>query len=97
MVVVVSHWSLGSIPMSGASCIRRVIHWYHHSACSSEDTRVLCWILNQACSTARQTRAGTDALSGIEGCPRTDLISNTIVNYSLSSPMIRIELPVGVS
>ncbi len=29
--------------------------------------------------------------------PNANLISNTIVNYSLSSPMIRIELPVGVS
>lgn len=29
--------------------------------------------------------------------PNTDLISNTIINYSLSSPLIRIELPVGVS
>ncbi|MGD8990050.1 MAG: mechanosensitive ion channel [Desulfobacterales bacterium] len=29
--------------------------------------------------------------------PNSNLISNTIVNYSLSSPMIRIELPVGVS
>jgi small-conductance mechanosensitive channel len=29
--------------------------------------------------------------------PNSDLISNTIVNYSLSSPMIRIALPVGVS
>jgi small-conductance mechanosensitive channel len=29
--------------------------------------------------------------------PNSDLISKTIVNYSLSSPMIRIELPVGVS
>ena len=29
--------------------------------------------------------------------PNSDLISNTIINYSLSSPMIRIELPVGVS
>jgi len=29
--------------------------------------------------------------------PNTNLISNTIVNYSLSSPMIRIGLPVGVS
>jgi small-conductance mechanosensitive channel len=29
--------------------------------------------------------------------PNSDLISNTMVNYSLSSPMIRIELPVGVS
>lgn len=29
--------------------------------------------------------------------PNTDLISNTLVNYSLSSPLIRIELPVGVS
>ncbi len=29
--------------------------------------------------------------------PNADLISNTIVNYSLSSPMIRIGLPVGVS
>jgi small-conductance mechanosensitive channel len=29
--------------------------------------------------------------------PNGDLISNIIVNYSLSSPMIRIELPVGVS
>jgi small-conductance mechanosensitive channel len=29
--------------------------------------------------------------------PNSDLISNTIVNYSLSSPFIRIELPVGVS
>ncbi|UCF84313.1 MAG: mechanosensitive ion channel [Desulfobacteraceae bacterium] len=29
--------------------------------------------------------------------PNSELISNTIVNYSLSSPMIRIELPVGVS
>jgi len=29
--------------------------------------------------------------------PNSDLISNTIVNYSLSSPLIRIELPVGVS
>jgi small-conductance mechanosensitive channel len=29
--------------------------------------------------------------------PNSDLISNTIVNYSLSSPMIRIEVPVGVS
>jgi small-conductance mechanosensitive channel len=29
--------------------------------------------------------------------PNSELISKTIVNYSLSSPMIRIELPVGVS
>ena len=29
--------------------------------------------------------------------PNSDLISKTMVNYSLSSPMIRIELPVGVS
>ncbi|HEJ83763.1 MAG TPA: mechanosensitive ion channel [Desulfobacteraceae bacterium] len=29
--------------------------------------------------------------------PNSDLISSTIVNYSLSSPLIRIELPVGVS
>jgi small-conductance mechanosensitive channel len=29
--------------------------------------------------------------------PNSNLLSNTIVNYSLSSPMIRIELPVGVS
>ena len=29
--------------------------------------------------------------------PNLDLISKTTVNYSLSSPMIRIELPVGVS
>ncbi|UCD82301.1 MAG: mechanosensitive ion channel [Desulfobacterales bacterium] len=29
--------------------------------------------------------------------PNSNLISNTIVNYSLSSPMIRIALPVGVS
>ena len=29
--------------------------------------------------------------------PNSNLISNTIVNYSLSSPMIRIDLPVGVS
>ena len=29
--------------------------------------------------------------------PNSDLISKTIVNYSLSSPLIRIELPVGVS
>jgi len=29
--------------------------------------------------------------------PNANLISNTIVNYSLSSPMIRIEVPVGVS
>ncbi|MEJ2100927.1 MAG: mechanosensitive ion channel, partial [Desulfobacterales bacterium] len=29
--------------------------------------------------------------------PNSDLISKTIVNYSLSSPMIRMELPVGVS
>ena len=29
--------------------------------------------------------------------PNADLISKTTVNYSLSSPMIRIELPVGVS
>ncbi|NNL76174.1 MAG: mechanosensitive ion channel [Desulfobacterales bacterium] len=29
--------------------------------------------------------------------PNSDFISKTIVNYSLSSPMIRIELPVGVS
>jgi small-conductance mechanosensitive channel len=29
--------------------------------------------------------------------PNSDLISKTIINYSLSSPMIRIELPVGVS
>ncbi len=29
--------------------------------------------------------------------PNSNLISNTIVNYSLSSPLIRIELPVGVS
>ena len=29
--------------------------------------------------------------------PNSNLISNTIVNYSLSSPMIRIKLPVGVS
>jgi len=29
--------------------------------------------------------------------PNSDLISKTIVNYSLSSPMIRMQLPVGVS
>jgi len=29
--------------------------------------------------------------------PNSTLISNTIVNYSLSSPMIRVEIPVGVS
>jgi small-conductance mechanosensitive channel len=29
--------------------------------------------------------------------PNSDIISNTMVNYSLSSPLIRIELPVGVS
>jgi len=29
--------------------------------------------------------------------PNAKLISNTIVNYSLSSPMIRVEIPVGVS
>ncbi|MBW2434352.1 MAG: mechanosensitive ion channel [Deltaproteobacteria bacterium] len=29
--------------------------------------------------------------------PNSNLMSNIIVNYSLSSPMIRIELPVGVS
>jgi len=29
--------------------------------------------------------------------PNSDFISNTTVNFSLSSPMIRIELPVGVS
>jgi small-conductance mechanosensitive channel len=29
--------------------------------------------------------------------PNSNLISNTIVNYSLSSPLIRIEVPVGVS
>jgi small-conductance mechanosensitive channel len=29
--------------------------------------------------------------------PNSNIISNTMVNYSLSSPMIRIELPVGVS
>jgi len=29
--------------------------------------------------------------------PNSNLISNTIVNYSLSSPMIRLDLPVGVS
>ncbi|MDP2644970.1 MAG: mechanosensitive ion channel [Desulfobacterales bacterium] len=29
--------------------------------------------------------------------PNSNLISNTIVNYSLSSPMVRIDLPVGVS
>jgi len=29
--------------------------------------------------------------------PNADLISNVIVNYSLSSPMIRIRIPVGVS
>lgn len=29
--------------------------------------------------------------------PNSELISNIIVNYSLSSPEIRIELPVGVS
>jgi small-conductance mechanosensitive channel len=29
--------------------------------------------------------------------PNSNLISNTISNYSLSSPMIRIDLPVGVS
>jgi small-conductance mechanosensitive channel len=29
--------------------------------------------------------------------PNSNFISSTIVNYSLSSPMIRIELPVGVS
>ena len=28
--------------------------------------------------------------------PNSNIISNTIVNYSLSSPLIRIELPVGV-
>lgn len=29
--------------------------------------------------------------------PNSQLISNTIINYSLSSPMIRVEIPVGVS
>ncbi len=29
--------------------------------------------------------------------PNSDLISGIVVNYSLSSPMIRVELPVGVS
>jgi len=29
--------------------------------------------------------------------PNSNLVSNTIVNYSLSSPMIRINLPVGVA
>jgi len=29
--------------------------------------------------------------------PNSNLISNTIVNYSLASPLIRIDLPVGVS
>ena len=29
--------------------------------------------------------------------PNSNLISSTIVNYSLSSPMIRIDLPIGVS
>ena len=29
--------------------------------------------------------------------PNSNIISNTIVNYSLSSPLIRIELPVGAS
>ena len=29
--------------------------------------------------------------------PNADLISKTIVNYSLSSPLIRIAIPVGVS
>ena len=29
--------------------------------------------------------------------PNSNIISNTMVNYSLSSPMIRIDLPVGVS
>jgi len=29
--------------------------------------------------------------------PNSDFISGTVVNYSLSSPMIRIDLPVGVS
>ena len=29
--------------------------------------------------------------------PNSELISKTMINYSLSSPMIRIELPVGVS
>ena len=29
--------------------------------------------------------------------PNSNMISNTMVNYSLSSPMIRIDLPVGVS
>jgi small-conductance mechanosensitive channel len=29
--------------------------------------------------------------------PNSDIISNTMVNYSLSTPLIRIELPVGVS
>jgi small-conductance mechanosensitive channel len=29
--------------------------------------------------------------------PNSELISNIIVNYSLSSPMVRIDLPVGVS
>ncbi len=29
--------------------------------------------------------------------PNSNIISNIVVNYSLSSPMIRIELPVGVS
>jgi small-conductance mechanosensitive channel len=29
--------------------------------------------------------------------PNSNIISNTMVNYSLSSPLIRIELPVGVS
>jgi len=29
--------------------------------------------------------------------PNSNLVSNTIVNYSLSSPMVRISLPVGVS
>ena len=29
--------------------------------------------------------------------PNSNMIANTMVNYSLSSPLIRIELPVGVS
>ena len=29
--------------------------------------------------------------------PNSNIVSNTMVNYSLSSPLIRIELPVGVS
>ena len=69
-----SHWSLASIPMCGANCIKKVINWYHRSASSSEDTRVLCWILNQVCFMAHPIRAETGAPSGIEDCPVTVLL-----------------------